>query len=951
MEFSAKIKSLLSAVSKNIFKNKKAYFAVLLFFVVAGTIFPKEIKAWPSSLNPFDPEFYVADINFFTGNCGNLNTLNMTPEQRAAYSKCLYGASAQQQALDNGLGKIEDGLNFLDKAAKGFFMALITGVCTLIILFVSTLASMMGSLFLWIFQAGSVISYTKFTNPVIASGWPIVRNFANMIVVLGFVVIAIATILRFKDYEAKKLLPKLIIAALLINFSLVICGVFIDASNIVISGIGEKSGGYLQKSWTQNTSEAMGAMWKNFDVNKPAESLGISIGLVFTETMRFVIYSLFFFLFLFRILALWTLVVLSPLAFVAAVFPAGKEFWNTWKKNFVAWCIIGIPATFFLWLGDKIKEGMISSNSTASSTAGGAGSFMSFLIPGCFMIIGFIFSLQTSAMGASMITSRANNYFNKGKAMLGGMATGGVKKTLGGLANISGASRLYQAGKKGFVKTAEKFGLATPGTAAEMDKESVSKNKKLAENLTTRQINDRLNVLNKKKWLSDDQVKEKAAYAQVLIDREDFDASDSETGRLHKDALNTAQKKGYSVPGDAKRKSPMLAGLDVSKVQDKADKLVAQSIKDHEEDNSKPILTKEQATKQASQELVQEAVQRQSPREFRNNVKSFTPEIINAATDEQLASVLTDGSQKSKDNLSKTIQNHINELQKNKRGKEADDLRLRNERIRNGIFTKNEQGGYSNDEDEEDEGITVGGGRSSGGGGRGGISGTGMRGESFSGPNNPTVRPPSGEESEEPEETESAPTAPITPPTPSTRRRGGRRYHHRRGKITLPSGPKAEAKIREFIGADKWGQYVQEEIVEPISEIAGAVKKVAGKVGITKENMKKLWKDESAGATIGKKPEPEIPEPVEPEIAPPPPKSKSESGEYKLQEPTPVSQATPFTDKYITEAEVDELLKEPSKKATKKNETEELIKNPDEIEKKRKEVEELIKNPDKKKDG
>ena len=81
----------------------------------------------------------------------------------------------------------------------------------------------------------STVLYTPITSAsVVATGWPIVRNFANAIIVLALIAIAMATILRIKDYEAKSLLPKLIIAALLINFSLVICGIIIDAASITI---------------------------------------------------------------------------------------------------------------------------------------------------------------------------------------------------------------------------------------------------------------------------------------------------------------------------------------------------------------------------------------------------------------------------------------------------------------------------------------------------------------------------------------------------------------------------------------------------------------------------------------------------------------------------------------------------------------------------------------------
>jgi len=463
MEFFTKIKNNL----KNIFKSpwvnsghgKRFFVILLLFFIASGILIPKISLSFGES---------IIGAGVTSGGIWAYNNLiydcyvgktpeQMTPEERQKAMDCLQSQNNNISAVDNALGKLSNALDYLDRAAKGTLMAIITSVISVMILIISTLASMMGSLFLWVFNSSNKMSYTGFDNPAIAAGWPIARDFANMIIVLGLVIIGLATILRFNEYGAKKLLPRLIIAAILINFSLVICGVVIDVSNMIMSGLGINSGGYLQKTWAKNTSDTIGVMWEKFNIDKPAESLGTSIGLLFTEAMRFVIYSLFFFLFIARYVCLWILVILSPLAFVAAVFPAGQDMYRKWKTNFIQWSFIGIPAAFFLWLADKITAGMINSTSNNSSTAGSAASFIAFLLPGFFMIIGFIFSLQTSAMGASMITSKANQYFNKGKSMLGGTATSTAKKITGGAANLSGASRMYNwAGDK-----LTKFGEAT----------------------------------------------------------------------------------------------------------------------------------------------------------------------------------------------------------------------------------------------------------------------------------------------------------------------------------------------------------------------------------------------------------------------------------------------------------------------------------------------------------
>jgi len=55
------------------------------------------------------------------------------------------------------------------------------------------------------------------SNGFVQQGWGIVRDVANLGFVLVIIVIALATILRRQEYGFKKLLPKLIAAAILVN--------------------------------------------------------------------------------------------------------------------------------------------------------------------------------------------------------------------------------------------------------------------------------------------------------------------------------------------------------------------------------------------------------------------------------------------------------------------------------------------------------------------------------------------------------------------------------------------------------------------------------------------------------------------------------------------------------------------------------------------------------------
>ncbi len=254
----------------------------------------------------------------------------------------------------------------------------------------------------WVTSTGGIVnfSYTGLDNPVVAAGWPVVRDLANMFIVLGFVVIGIATTLRIQEYEAKKLLPKLIIVALLINFSLLITGIFIDASNITMKFFLDKSHGKATTTYLESTikNEMVSITEMAKTSGKVQETLAALAGISFFNLVGFIIFMLFAFLFLFRYVALWILVVLSPLAFVCYVFPFTRKIFEMWWSNFFGWCIVGISGGFFIWLADTI----ISDPRKLTRASGGFGSLMVFLVPGFLLIIGFLVSLQTSAMGASM---------------------------------------------------------------------------------------------------------------------------------------------------------------------------------------------------------------------------------------------------------------------------------------------------------------------------------------------------------------------------------------------------------------------------------------------------------------------------------------------------------------------------------------------------------------------
>ncbi len=206
--------------------------------------------------------------------------------------------------------------------------------------------------------------------PTVIQGWVIVRDLSNMFFILVLLVIAFATILRVENYSARRLLPKLLLMALLINFSRTICGLIIDAAQVVMltfvagfshNGINNLVDLFGLKNMvtmvSDSTNPAVG------DVQFMGVLAGIIIAFLAIVIAMIVVIILLAVL-LFRVIMLWLYVILSPLAFLLSTFPAGARYASMWWQEFTKQVIIGPILAFFLWLA--IATAQSSSTNLAS---------------------------------------------------------------------------------------------------------------------------------------------------------------------------------------------------------------------------------------------------------------------------------------------------------------------------------------------------------------------------------------------------------------------------------------------------------------------------------------------------------------------------------------------------------------------------------------------------------
>ncbi len=203
-------------------------------------------------------------------------------------------------------------------------------------------------------------AFSDLTKGPVATGWGLSRDIVNLFLIFILLYIAIATILQLSGYGAKQLLITLIVIAFLVNFSLVITKLIIDASNILA----------MEFSNTLTASGSLSATFSNaFDAakivdvkdaiqkNEPSLYVAVIISLLFGSAILLItafIFLVFSILFLIRMVVLLILMIFAPLAFAAMVLPSTKKHASDWWHQLFSQSFFAPAALFMLYLGAVI---------------------------------------------------------------------------------------------------------------------------------------------------------------------------------------------------------------------------------------------------------------------------------------------------------------------------------------------------------------------------------------------------------------------------------------------------------------------------------------------------------------------------------------------------------------------------------------------------------------------
>jgi hypothetical protein len=279
-----------------------------------------------------------------------------------------------------------------------------------------------------------IAQYNSFISETgVVKGWEALRNLSNMFFIVILLIIAFATILKIQSYGYKRLLKKLIMVAILINFSRLIVGVLIDFSQIVMLSFISP----IVIIFQSNVVTALGLGYiMDSDGTGSGGVLNNQIAAYFLGAIMLLIAMIVFLVFIvmlvMRIVTLWVLTVVSPIMFLASAFPKTDRYFTDWSEELMKNLFSGPTLAFFLWLtffivgkgtvsttiipaGTIVDKGTVVADGEPISKSAEPSNVVNYIVAISMLILGLKMAQQSGAAGASF----AGNMAGKLKSMPG----------------------------------------------------------------------------------------------------------------------------------------------------------------------------------------------------------------------------------------------------------------------------------------------------------------------------------------------------------------------------------------------------------------------------------------------------------------------------------------------------------------------------------------------------
>lgn len=301
-------------------------------------------------------------------------------------------------------------------------------------------------------------------DETIEAMWAVIRDIFNLLFIFGLIWAGFKLILG--DDSSKRMIGSIVVAALLINFSLYVTQVVVDFTNVMAYQINaliqpaettEVLNGWsipnISTNFTQLTqldqlgdrsqevAERAGLGGSSSDTMGAAIVLGL-LFTVFYSVLGFVFAAGGFILFG-RFIALVFLMIFSPIIFLGYILPNFKTYSDQWKKLFFSQALVGPAFIFMLYLSLQALSGLGRMDQSEYSITNVT---LYLLIVTAFVWGSLLVARSMSSWGALQAYNVGNWAQKKVGGFTAGVAARGMRSTVGwGAQKISEKDSLRDA--------------------------------------------------------------------------------------------------------------------------------------------------------------------------------------------------------------------------------------------------------------------------------------------------------------------------------------------------------------------------------------------------------------------------------------------------------------------------------------------------------------------------
>ena len=384
----------------------------------------------------------------------------------------------------------------LDSTAKYFQNAILASVAPVVVLILAIVTPIVTT-FTWImgmFLDGALIMNLHIADIVTSVGainsmWAIVRDTLSMVIIFILLYASITMILGLNEQKIKTLLVHVVLAGLLINFSLFFTKIVIDASNIIAVYIYNQiapplaAGGSFSDWWNIGVSgmglsnTLMRGLYLQNTLVPSVQGLlsgdalaNMTTGMIMSTIMMTLAGFSFLAAAIILIIRLFYLILLmafSPIWFIGLVLPQVNDYSKKWSKTLIGECMVAPIYMIFIYFavtfmsspaltgGGASSSALVAAAQSASATTNVLGLFNTGTVAVFFKFVIGIFLINASILAAKSFGSKSGEVGADVYAWLK-KKTGSSMKSTAGFAgrNTIGAAAAKYSESEGFRKFA-----------------------------------------------------------------------------------------------------------------------------------------------------------------------------------------------------------------------------------------------------------------------------------------------------------------------------------------------------------------------------------------------------------------------------------------------------------------------------------------------------------------